>query len=477
VSKKPVLTDEQTGEVIGGGLAKANPNASVNPTVTDDDSAGYAIGSVWLNATTGVSFNCTDATTGAAVWIAIGGGAADMEKATYDPTSVEDDAFDMDNMAEGATTKILTDTERAAIAANSGFVSGDGASNTSHRTTVTGNPHAVSGDELNSDAQPAGKIIETDGAGGFVYLDTPSGGGTAGGANRQIQINDSGSFGADANFQITADAGLACTYKDASQTSFQQNNEGKGCIQFGANIGTYSNGSNRIIGSNGTTARGSLSFGCLNSRVNYGCYLQARGKGCFAGGYAGTSTGYVNGGQYLQTSNVEGAFAFGCLYMDASGYGRIESEANGAVVMGYAKNEAELKAESGGVGSFVFGHCDGSGATRSIKTQGKGAFALGFTDGLSILASGDGSVAWNNGANATAAGAFMLNRGTNSVADSVKFGGAGYGGELHILGGSQYADPGSPVNGQMWATYNFYYATHAIKCRVNGVTKDFTNIP
>lgn len=39
-----------------------------------------------------------------------------LDKATYDPTAVAGDAFSMDNMVEGLTTKILTDTERADIA-------------------------------------------------------------------------------------------------------------------------------------------------------------------------------------------------------------------------------------------------------------------------------------------------------------------------------------------------------------------------
>lgn len=60
-----------------------------------------------------------------------GGGAGDMLAATYDPTSVEGDAFAMDNMVEGADSKILTAAERAAIAAN-----------TSH-TSDTTNPHSV----------------------------------------------------------------------------------------------------------------------------------------------------------------------------------------------------------------------------------------------------------------------------------------------------------------------------------------------
>ena len=58
---------------------------------------------------------------GTCSWQAVAGGG-DMSAATYDPTSVAGDAFDMDNMVEGATTKILTDTERTAIATNSAKV-------------------------------------------------------------------------------------------------------------------------------------------------------------------------------------------------------------------------------------------------------------------------------------------------------------------------------------------------------------------
>jgi len=41
----------------------------------------------------------------------------DMTKAVYDPTAVEGDAFDMDNMAEGDNTKIFTDAERKKLEA------------------------------------------------------------------------------------------------------------------------------------------------------------------------------------------------------------------------------------------------------------------------------------------------------------------------------------------------------------------------
>jgi hypothetical protein len=50
-------------------------------------------------------------------------GSGDMLQATYDPTTVNGDAFDMDNMSEGSDTKILTAAERAEIAANTSKVS------------------------------------------------------------------------------------------------------------------------------------------------------------------------------------------------------------------------------------------------------------------------------------------------------------------------------------------------------------------
>jgi len=51
------------------------------------------------------------------LWTTVSG-TGDMQAATYDPTPVGGDVFDMDNMVEGANTKILTAAERAEIAAN-----------------------------------------------------------------------------------------------------------------------------------------------------------------------------------------------------------------------------------------------------------------------------------------------------------------------------------------------------------------------
>ena len=52
---------------------------------------------------------------GTSSWQTVAGAAGDMEASTYDPTTVAGDAFAMNNMAEGTTTKILTAAERTTI--------------------------------------------------------------------------------------------------------------------------------------------------------------------------------------------------------------------------------------------------------------------------------------------------------------------------------------------------------------------------
>ena len=73
----------------------------------------------------------------------LGAGTGDMSAATYDPTTIEGDAFDMDNMVEG-TNLILTAAERAAIA--SGAVAHASAYiSTAITNTANGTPAKVAG--------------------------------------------------------------------------------------------------------------------------------------------------------------------------------------------------------------------------------------------------------------------------------------------------------------------------------------------
>ena len=70
-SPKIDLTTSITGYLpaIHGGIGgKNNTQASANPTTTDDFSAGYAPGSLWINAVSGRAFLCITNTVNNAVW-------------------------------------------------------------------------------------------------------------------------------------------------------------------------------------------------------------------------------------------------------------------------------------------------------------------------------------------------------------------------------------------------------------------------
>lgn len=75
------------------------------------------------NLPTNVTYWWVLATAGAGSW--------DMLKATYDPTNVNGNAFDMENMTEWATKKILTTAERTKLSNTSGTNSWDNATNSS----------------------------------------------------------------------------------------------------------------------------------------------------------------------------------------------------------------------------------------------------------------------------------------------------------------------------------------------------------
>jgi hypothetical protein len=52
-------------------------DATSAPTVNDDSSAGYAEGSLWVDVTADLAYQCVDATVGAAVWEGITAGSID----------------------------------------------------------------------------------------------------------------------------------------------------------------------------------------------------------------------------------------------------------------------------------------------------------------------------------------------------------------------------------------------------------------
>ena len=70
-----------------------------------------------------------------------------MLASVYDPNSVGDDAFDMDNMTEGSTNKILTATERSNISTAASHVSS------------TSNPHSVTASQAGAVATSGDETI------------------------------------------------------------------------------------------------------------------------------------------------------------------------------------------------------------------------------------------------------------------------------------------------------------------------------
>lgn len=69
-TKKATITALVAAGVVALGFsdAKANLSASVDPTVADDSSAGYKVGSLWVVGSTRHVYICFDATVGAAQW-------------------------------------------------------------------------------------------------------------------------------------------------------------------------------------------------------------------------------------------------------------------------------------------------------------------------------------------------------------------------------------------------------------------------
>lgn len=57
----------------GQGTQRQNYSATTAPTATDDSSAGYGVGSVWINVTLDNVYQCADATPSSAVWVQLDG--------------------------------------------------------------------------------------------------------------------------------------------------------------------------------------------------------------------------------------------------------------------------------------------------------------------------------------------------------------------------------------------------------------------
>jgi len=83
-------------------LRKNNYAASAAPTTGDDNTAGYAVGSEWMDTTNGNSYVCIDASTGTAVWNQTNGGGGNEP---YDSQTLTSNATNISIPISDATKK------------------------------------------------------------------------------------------------------------------------------------------------------------------------------------------------------------------------------------------------------------------------------------------------------------------------------------------------------------------------------------
>jgi len=87
-----------------------NYEAAVDPTVTDDTSEGYSVGSVWINTTSTPpeAFRCADPILGAAIWL--------KTTLTSDEMAAVALSGNSDDLVEGASKLLMTVAERGSLA-------------------------------------------------------------------------------------------------------------------------------------------------------------------------------------------------------------------------------------------------------------------------------------------------------------------------------------------------------------------------
>jgi hypothetical protein len=87
---------------------KNNYTASVAPTINDDTTSGYTVGSKWINTTADKAYVCVDASSGAAVWNLSGGSAGSPNDWTgaWADNFIQDVEYDIDYDVLGSQTAI-----------------------------------------------------------------------------------------------------------------------------------------------------------------------------------------------------------------------------------------------------------------------------------------------------------------------------------------------------------------------------------
>ena len=149
-----------------------------------------------------------------------GAGAGDMLASVYDPNTVADDAFSMDNMVEGTSTKIMTATERTKLAGietgadvtDAANVNAAGATMNTD-TDVSGNSWVI--DEDNFASNLATKVPTQQST--KAYVDNSISSLVAAAPGALDTLNElAAALGDDPNFSATITASLATKYDSNS---------------------------------------------------------------------------------------------------------------------------------------------------------------------------------------------------------------------------------------------------------------------
>jgi len=273
--------------------------------------------------------------------------------------------------------------------------------------------------------------------GSAVWVETTaliSGSANPGGANGQVQFNDVGVFGGEANFQFDK-INKKLTVIDKLKAGYGALD----AIQEGSIALGYAGGGYSFIES---SAKGALAGGYCKSFDPYGSYYQY----LKASGIGSVALGLVTGDYETATleSSGYGAFAMGWVYAhgvttitEASGYGafaigcnmdgEILSSGSGALAGGFCLEKGKIEAI--GAGAFAFGDCEGQGKNSLIQaTQGAwaGGYASGSSDFGEIKSTAKGSFAfgycYENDIIASASNTIQFGVGTNNEADTLQVG-------------------------------------------------------
>lgn len=109
---------------LPSGVVQNNFSSGTNPTTANDNTQGYALGSLWINTSTARTYHCYSAATGAAVWgeIIQAGGSQTLASKTLDRPTItgrtDAGSAAAGNVGEYVSAKVLTG---AAVALTNGI--------------------------------------------------------------------------------------------------------------------------------------------------------------------------------------------------------------------------------------------------------------------------------------------------------------------------------------------------------------------